>query len=321
MFRISKWTSLLVLALVLAAIPCAMYRADGRTMRVAEPFRARFCDKWLWGLGMGEGWDVCALGMRTLSSCGGGAPPSIAAPTTRAATSGDGGSTELFELRIYTAAPGKMEALHRRFRDHTLKFFDKHGIRSVAYWSAVDDKHQGRLYYIVAYPDTKSREMRLVNGIAKDPEFLKVVAESEKDGKLTTEIESVLLAPTDYSPKLTAAQAAVQENAMLSKLPAPVLTYLAAEKAKNPEMLSFCFADDALVHDEGKDHRGLDAIKDWKRKAEAKYQYVLEPLDASVGEKTVKLRARLTGNFPGSPVELNFTFTLAGEKIASLDIR
>src|SRR5258708_5748635 len=104
MLRISKWTSLVVLALVLAGIACALNRADG-------------------------------------------SPPSIAAPTTRAATTGDGGGTELFELRIYSAAPGKMEALHKRFRDHTLKFFDKHGIRSVAYWSAVDDKHQDRLYY------------------------------------------------------------------------------------------------------------------------------------------------------------------------------
>jgi hypothetical protein len=259
--------------------------------------------------------------MRASSSCGGGAPPSVAAPTTRAATSGDGGSMELFELRIYTAAPGKMEALHKRFRDHTLKFFDKHGIRSVAYWSAADEKRQDRLYYIVAYPDAKSREMRLVNGIAKDPEFLKVVAESEIDGKLTTGIESVLLTPTDYSPKLIAAEAAVKECAMLTKLPAPVLTYLAAEKAKNPEMLAFCFADDALVHDEGQDHHGLDAIKDWKRKANAKYQYLADPIEATVGEKAVKLRSRLTGNFPGSPVELNFTFVLANDRIVSLDIR
>src|SRR5258706_15661378 len=248
MFQISKWTSLLVLTLVLAAVASATNRTAG-------------------------------------------APPDVAAPATKPVT-GSGGN-ELFELRIYTAAPGKMEALHKRFRDHTLSFFDKHGIRSVAYWSAADDKHQDRLYYIVAYPDAESREKRLVNGIAKDAEFLKVVAESEKDGKLTTNIESVLLMPTDYSPKLVTRQPTEKENAMLSKLPAPVLPYLAAEKAKNPEMLAFCFADDALVHDEGKDYRGLDAIKDWKRKAEAKYRDVLGPLDASVGKKTLKLHARL----------------------------
>jgi hypothetical protein len=108
---------------------------------------------------------------------------------------------------------------------------------------------------------------------------------------------------------------------MLSKLPAPVLTYLAAEKTKNPEMLAFCFADDALVHDEGQDHRGIDAIKAWKKAADAKYTYVLEPLNASVTEKSVVVRARLTGNFPGSPVELDHTFTLANGKITSLEIR
>ena len=108
---------------------------------------------------------------------------------------------------------------------------------------------------------------------------------------------------------------------MSLKLPGPVAAYLAAEKAKNADMLALCFADDALVHDEGRDYRGRDAIRAWKRAADANYKYVLEPLDASVGEKTVKLRARLTGNFPGSPVELHHTFTLANGKITSLDIR
>jgi hypothetical protein len=110
------------------------------------------------------------------------------------------GGGQLFELRIYTAAPGKMEALHKRFRDHTLRLFEKHGIRNVGYWTAVDEKRQGRLYYLIAYPDRDSREKMLVNGIAKDPEFLKAVAESEKDGKLTAGTESVLLTATDYSP-------------------------------------------------------------------------------------------------------------------------
>jgi len=98
-----------------------------------------------------------------------------------------------------------MDTLHERFREHTLRLFAKHGIKSVGYWTAVDDKHQDRLYYIVAYPDKESRAKMLVNGIAKDPEFLKVVAESEKDGKLTIQIESVLLTPTDYSPKVVTA--------------------------------------------------------------------------------------------------------------------
>jgi ketosteroid isomerase-like protein len=107
---------------------------------------------------------------------------------------------------------------------------------------------------------------------------------------------------------------------MSLKVPGPVAAYLAAEKAKDADKLALCFADDALVHDEGRDHRGRDAIRSWKREADAKYRYVLEPLTASVSGKTTSLRARLTGDFPGSPVELDFAFTLANDKITSLEI-
>jgi hypothetical protein len=108
---------------------------------------------------------------------------------------------------------------------------------------------------------------------------------------------------------------------MMPKLPGPVANYLAAEKAKDADKLALCFADDALVHDEGRDYRGRDAIRAWKREADAKYTFVLEPLNATVKENRVILRARLTGNFPGSPVELDHTFALADHKIALLDIR
>jgi len=107
---------------------------------------------------------------------------------------------------------------------------------------------------------------------------------------------------------------------MSLELPKPVATYLAAVKAKDADMLALCFADDAVVHDEDRDYRGLDAIKSWKRETDAKYRYVLEPLDVSVDGNLVKLRARLTGDFPGSPVELDYTFTLENDKIISLEI-
>jgi hypothetical protein len=105
------------------------------------------------------------------------------------------------------------------------------------------------------------------------------------------------------------------------KAPKPVASYLAAEKAKDADMLVLCFADDARVHDESHDYRGIDAIKAWKKETEAKYRYVMEPLDASVSENIVKLRARLTGDFSGSPVELDYTFTVANDKITSLEIK
>jgi len=108
---------------------------------------------------------------------------------------------------------------------------------------------------------------------------------------------------------------------MSLNLPKPVATYVAAVKARDVNMLALCFADDALVHDEGRGYRGLDAIKSWKQETETKYRYVMEPLDASVSGNIVKLHARLTGEFPGSPVEIDYVFTLANDKITSLEIQ
>jgi hypothetical protein len=116
-------------------------------------------------------------------------------------------------------------------------------------------------------------------------------------------------------------QPTITGNAISLSLPRPVAIYLAAVKAKDADMLALCFAGDARVYDENRDYRGLDAIRAWKQETDAKYRYVMEPLDASVSENTVKLRARLTGDFPGSPVELDHTFTLANDKIASLEIQ
>jgi ketosteroid isomerase-like protein len=107
---------------------------------------------------------------------------------------------------------------------------------------------------------------------------------------------------------------------MLPTLPKPVAAYIEAEKAKDANKLALCFTEDGLVHDEGQNHKGRDAIRQWKQEADSKYQYLLEPLSASVNGDTVQLRARLTGNFPGSPVELDHIFTLAGNHIASLEI-
>ena len=104
-----------------------------------------------------------------------------------------------FEMRIYTAAPGKMDALQKRFREHTLKLFEKHGIRNVGYWTAVDDKHQGKFYFIIGYPDKASRD-KMWNAFANDPEWLKAKEASEKDGKLVDAVEQVFMAPADYSP-------------------------------------------------------------------------------------------------------------------------
>jgi hypothetical protein len=107
---------------------------------------------------------------------------------------------------------------------------------------------------------------------------------------------------------------------MTPELPRPVAVYLEADNTDDPDLLDDCFTADALVHDEERDYRGLAAIKAWKRAVKAKYRYVMEPLAATVSGQTVKLRARLTGDFPGSPIEVDYTFTLAGDRIAGLVI-
>ena len=107
---------------------------------------------------------------------------------------------------------------------------------------------------------------------------------------------------------------------MSTKLPAAVTAYLAADEAQDLDKLCQCFTNDAQVHDESRQYQGRDSIRSWKQQTAAKYQYTLEPLEAAVTERNVKLHARLTGNFPGSPADLHYTFVLANGKIQSLAI-
>lgn len=105
-----------------------------------------------------------------------------------------------FEIRTYTAAEGKMDALHKRFRDHTLKLFSKHGIENVGYWVVNSGETAGRsLVFILAYPSKEARETSWKAFVA-DPEWVKAKAESEKEGTLVTKADSRFMDPADYSP-------------------------------------------------------------------------------------------------------------------------
>jgi hypothetical protein len=108
---------------------------------------------------------------------------------------------------------------------------------------------------------------------------------------------------------------------MKLNVPEPVAAYLAAEEAKDAEKLALCFTDDGAVLDEGEDHRGREAILQWKQKADRTYRYVLVPLHARAEAEAVIVRARITGDFPGGTVDLDHIFKLSGDKIASLEIR
>jgi ketosteroid isomerase-like protein len=107
---------------------------------------------------------------------------------------------------------------------------------------------------------------------------------------------------------------------MTIKIPAVVATYLAADNAQDVEKLCECFTKDALVDEASHQYRGRDAIRSWKEQTVARYQYTVEPLKTAVTERNIQLHARLTGNFPGSPAALHYTFVLANGQIQSLAI-
>ncbi len=106
----------------------------------------------------------------------------------------------LFEMRTYHAAPGKITALHARFRDHTCRLFEKHGMTLLGFWSpAHPEEAEKRLVYLLVYPSQQHREQSW-QAFRTDPEWARAKDESEKDGPLVEHIESVFLTPTDYSP-------------------------------------------------------------------------------------------------------------------------
>jgi hypothetical protein len=102
-------------------------------------------------------------------------------------------------------------------------------------------------------------------------------------------------------------------------LPKPIAAYFTADKGDG-EAVSRCFTENAVVKDEGHTHKGRAAIKAWKTDASAKYQYTCEPLACEEKDGKTVVTSHLVGNFPGSPVDLRFFFTLAGDKIELLEI-
>jgi hypothetical protein len=111
------------------------------------------------------------------------------------------GST-VYELRVYHAAPGKLAELLTRFREHTTKLFDRHGMKNVAYWTPVDEPQKSNtLIYILQHP---SRDAAAANwkSFQDDPEWISVRDKSEANGKLVEKVDSTFMALTDFSPPL-----------------------------------------------------------------------------------------------------------------------
>src|SRR5436305_7480153 len=125
------------------------------------------------------GWTRFLIAVLALALCAG-----ITAIAVRAA-SGDKGDKKVdrvYELRTYYAAPGKMEALHTRFRDHTLKFFEKHGMTVEGFWKPLDEKAQAeKLVYLLSFPSKEAADQSWKE-FREDPDWIKAMQESEKDG-------------------------------------------------------------------------------------------------------------------------------------------
>ncbi|MDF1816653.1 MAG: NIPSNAP family protein [Verrucomicrobiales bacterium] len=107
-----------------------------------------------------------------------------------------------FELRTYHTNDGKLDDLHDRFRDHTCKLFEKHGMTNIGYWTPNDQPET--LIYLLGYPDLESRKASW-KGFLNDPDWKAAYGKSIENGKLVKNVESVFLKPTDYSkmPPLT----------------------------------------------------------------------------------------------------------------------
>ena len=103
-------------------------------------------------------------------------------------------------------------------------------------------------------------------------------------------------------------------------LPPTIARFIDASNARDLDAAIACFAADAVVEDEGETHRGLDEVRAWKQATEDRYRYTIDPTDIDQRGGQAVVRATLAGNFPGSPVELEYEFTLADDAIESLKI-
>jgi hypothetical protein len=105
---------------------------------------------------------------------------------------------KVYELRTYTTLPGRMPALLARFRDHTMRLFEKHGMHNIGYWQPQGADGENRLIYLLAH-DSKEAADKSWQAFRDDPDWKTAKEASERDGKIVEKAESVYLDPTDFS--------------------------------------------------------------------------------------------------------------------------
>lgn len=139
---------------------------------------------------------ILVLGCLLASGCRAAA----VAPGTTATAAVTAGAPRIYEIRTYTTHPGKLDALQRRFRDHTMRIFTRHGMTNIGYWVPQDSARSANtLVYILAYPSREAARQSW-EAFGVDPEWQRVRAASEADGPIVVKVESVFATPTDFSP-------------------------------------------------------------------------------------------------------------------------
>ncbi len=130
-------------------------------------------------------------------------PESLWAAANAVRGESDSEATVVYELRMYQTYPGKLPDLLTRFREHTMKLFEKHGMKNIAYWTPVDEpKKSNMLIYVLQHA---SREAATASWKAfqEDPEWIRVRDKSEENGKIVEKLESTFMVLTEFSPRLS----------------------------------------------------------------------------------------------------------------------
>jgi len=114
--------------------------------------------------------------------------------------------SRVYEMRIYHAAPGKLDDLNARFRDHTVRLFEKHGMENLGYWTPIDNTNN-LLIYVLAHA-SRDAARKSFAAFGQDPDWKAAQKASEANGRLVAKLESYFMEPTDYSPAIKSAKAA-----------------------------------------------------------------------------------------------------------------
>lgn len=123
----------------------------------------------------------------------------IAAMNQIARPESKGAKQRVFEIRTYTTEPGKLPDLLKRFREHTTKLFEKHGMTNIGYWVPTDELlSKNTLIYVLAH-DSRDAAKKSWDGFRSDPDWIKARDASEASGKIVAKVESIFAAPTDFS--------------------------------------------------------------------------------------------------------------------------